>query len=526
VTHLRLSQLVPRSLRRQLTIVLAALAGLVMASSLTAIQALRASAEGTRGLAEERLVRMQEAQDLVRDALLVERGLDELVAADDPERLRTQYAEVLRHLGALDGLVDRLGGAGAGDPAVLELHRASQLFRNTCHVLARLREDELADRAAPAAARVDRSDTLRRFHAELRRQTVAMLASAQLISDHLTAEYRDAVARLAATARASARRVAALLAGSLVLAWLAWRQLLQKRVLDRLQAVSDTLRQGKVSAQVPVRGADEIGEMARAVERFLEDRHRLAEANRELEALSYSVSHDLRAPIRHVDGFVTLLRDRAEPALDDRSRHFLDAIAEAAHRMGTLVDDLLSFLRMRSAEMVIARVELEPLAREVVADLAAQAGDRAVEWIVGELPVIDGDREMLRLALRNLVGNALKFTRPHPRARIEIGSGRTPAEREVVIFVRDDGVGFDAAHADKLFRVFHRLHRVEDFAGTGIGLANVRRIVERHGGRTWAEGAPGRGATVFLAFPRPRSSPGVATSSPPPSPHRRRADLR
>ncbi len=234
-------------------------------------------------------------------------------------------------------------------------------------------------------------------------------------------------------------------------------------------------------------------------------------ANRELEAFAYSVSHDLRAPLRHVDGFLELLGRQVEGALDERSRSYLAAVSGAARRMGELIDDLLSFARMGRAELSRSRVELGPLVEEVKGELAPELENREVCWRIGPLPVVSGDRAMLRAALSNLVANAVKFTRPRHPALIEVGA-LLEVPGETVLFVRDNGVGFDPAYGHKLFGVFQRLHRNDEFEGTGIGLANVRRIVARHGGRTWAEGAVGEGATFFIALPE---APPELLSEPP-----------
>jgi PAS domain S-box-containing protein len=226
----------------------------------------------------------------------------------------------------------------------------------------------------------------------------------------------------------------------------------------------------------------------------------LERANRELEAFAYSVSHDLRAPLRHIDGFVGLLGKHVTETADEDARRYMASIGKAARRMGQLIDDLLSFSRMGQAEIARDRVELAGLVREVISDLAPDAAGRDVRWQVADLPAVIGDRTLLRTVFANLLANALKFTRPRDSAEIEIG-WEDAGQGETVVFVRDNGVGFDPDYADKLFGVFQRLHRAEEFEGTGIGLANVNRIVARHGGRTWATGAVGRGATFYFSLP-------------------------
>jgi PAS domain S-box-containing protein len=227
----------------------------------------------------------------------------------------------------------------------------------------------------------------------------------------------------------------------------------------------------------------------------------LESANKELEAFAYSVSHDLRAPLRHIQGYLELLEKKAGTAPDNQSRHYMDTISDSAKKMGLLIDDLLSFSRMRRQEMAFQRVSLRDLVRDVIGELEPDIAGRTIDWRIGDLPLVDGDTAMLRIALANLVANSLKFTRPRQKAQIEIGwlAGQ---DDDTVIFVSDNGVGFDMTYADKLFGVFQRLHRSDEFEGTGIGLANVRQIINRHGGRTWAEGEIDHGATFYFSLPR------------------------
>jgi len=220
--------------------------------------------------------------------------------------------------------------------------------------------------------------------------------------------------------------------------------------------------------------------------------------NEELEAFSYSVSHDLRAPVRHISGFVDLLRQRSESALDDTSRRHLHTIARAAARMGELIDDLLAFSRMGRTDLMRRRVDLDALVRDLVPEL--DTAER-VQWSVSPLPEVTGDPAMLRVVMANLLSNAVKYSRTRESPRVEV-SAAAGAGGDVVVSVRDNGVGFDMQFADKLFGVFQRLHAAEEFEGTGIGLATVRRVVHRHGGRVWAESALDQGATFHFSLPQ------------------------
>lgn len=227
----------------------------------------------------------------------------------------------------------------------------------------------------------------------------------------------------------------------------------------------------------------------------------LEATNRELDAFSYSVSHDLRAPLRHIQGFVDRLNKSAGPKLDEQAARYLRIISDSARQMGALIDDLLSFSRNGRVELASSAVDLESMARGVIQELQADSPPRNILWKVGHLPAVRGDPILLRQVVVNLLANALKYTRGRDPAVIEIDSvNHNPAEH--VVAVRDNGVGFEMEYAHKLFGVFQRLHRAEDFEGTGIGLANVRRIVLRHGGRVWAEGKPDAGATFYFSLPK------------------------
>jgi PAS domain S-box-containing protein len=227
----------------------------------------------------------------------------------------------------------------------------------------------------------------------------------------------------------------------------------------------------------------------------------LGEANRELEAFAYSVSHDLRAPVRHVIGFSELLRKQASSSLDEKSQRFMKTILESAQRMGTLIDDLLGFSRIGRADTNKTAVDLGQLVREVIAELPPQIGGRDIAWNLGALPACHGDRAMLKIVIVNLISNAVKFSQHRARAEIAIGSTENQ-HNQIEVFVKDNGAGFDMRHADKLFGVFQRLHLSEEFEGTGIGLATVQRIIHRHGGNVRAEGGVDQGATFYFSLPR------------------------
>jgi PAS domain S-box-containing protein len=272
--------------------------------------------------------------------------------------------------------------------------------------------------------------------------------------------------------------------------WLAWAA----RASAPQQLIYATARD--------ITGQKQAQEEIRRLNADLQQRAALLEtANQELEAFSYSVSHDLRAPLRHIDGFVDLLGRKCAAQLDDGGRRYLKIIAEAARQMGSLIDDLLVFSRMGRAELRWQEVDLKSLVHEAVAVFQGELAGRNVEWEVDALPLVQADAAMLRQVLVNLIGNAIKYTQPRNPARIQIGCA-TETPTELVFFVRDNGVGFDMQYVDKLFGVFQRLHRSDEFEGTGIGLANVRRIIHRHGGRTWAEGKIDSGATLFFTLPR------------------------
>ena len=249
-----------------------------------------------------------------------------------------------------------------------------------------------------------------------------------------------------------------------------------------------------------------VGGVLRAAEERAALTGRLERVNKELAAFSYSVSHDLRAPFRHIVGFAEMLRERESERLTDRGKRYLATIIEAAENAGRLVDALLNFSQMGRTSLVPVRFDPGVLVNEVRRALESEVGERRVEWRVAPMPPVHADPAMLRQVFQNLLSNAVKYTRGRDPAIVEIGG--KAAEREFVFHVRDNGVGFEMAYAHKLFGVFQRLHRAEDFEGVGIGLANAQRIIERHGGRIWAEGRPGEGAEFSFSLPCPDGTSG------------------
>lgn len=249
------------------------------------------------------------------------------------------------------------------------------------------------------------------------------------------------------------------------------------------------------------RAQDQLAQLNRELEQRVTERTaQLAAANQELEAFSYSVSHDLRAPLRHIEGFAGLLREHVSGKLDGTAEDFLRRIGASAKRMSRLIEDLLIFSRHGRVELRHEPVPLSELVEEIRARIMGSEPRRAIRWTVRPLPTVWGDAALLHQVFFNLLDNAVKYTRRRDQAEIEIGA-ETGGPGEVTIYVRDNGAGFDPRFQDRLFGVFQRLHSADEFEGTGVGLANVRRIVQRHGGRTWAEGRLGAGATFFLTLP-------------------------
>jgi light-regulated signal transduction histidine kinase (bacteriophytochrome) len=268
------------------------------------------------------------------------------------------------------------------------------------------------------------------------------------------------------------------------------------RMSTRLRASYASLNQKVEEAE---QAAEEIKRLAESLERRVAERTtELAAANRELEAFSYSVSHDLRTPLRSIDGFSQALLEDYGEKLDAPGKEYVARVRTASQRMGQLIDDLLGLSRTTRHKMQVEDVNLTELASVVVAEIKQRQPERQVEFAIAPEVTVKGDGKLLRITLENLLGNAWKFTAKQPQARIEFGV--TQHEGKPAYFVRDNGAGFDMTYADKLFGAFQRLHQANEFEGTGIGLATVQRIIHRHGGKVWAEGAVGQGATFYFTL--------------------------
>lgn len=235
-------------------------------------------------------------------------------------------------------------------------------------------------------------------------------------------------------------------------------------------------------------------------QRVIDRTAQLESANNELEAFCYSVSHDLRAPLRHIDGYVDLLVSRCRDGLTEKGLHYVDTIAASARQMGVLIDDLLQFSRTGRTELHREKMDMNQALNESLTILQECSSGRSIEWVIGDLPFVRGDYALLRQVWANLLGNAVKYTRIRETARIEISA--MEENGEILFAVKDNGVGFDMQYVNKLFGVFQRLHSQEEFEGTGIGLATVQRIINRHGGRVWAEATLNQGATFYFTLPK------------------------
>ena len=322
-----------------------------------------------------------------------------------------------------------------------------------------------------------------------------------------------------APARAYVERMIPLFAVVVLLGAIAawWGSHLISKPLRDVRLAAEALTTGAWDGRVQESGPDEIRSLARSfnsmaeriehaqqhLERQVADRTQALETtNAELESFSYSVSHDLRAPLRAIHGFARILIEDHKAQLDPEAQRLLGVIDQNTRRMGQLIDDLLAFSRLGRQELVASPVDMSELTRKAVDEVQRGEGERTVELKIAPLPPASGDRALLLQVMRNLVQNAFKFTRGKAGARVAIGTQPDGDTGHNVYYVKDNGAGFDERYADKLFGVFQRLHPMEEFEGTGVGLAIVKRVVQRHGGRVWAEGKVDGGATFYFTLPR------------------------
>ena len=249
------------------------------------------------------------------------------------------------------------------------------------------------------------------------------------------------------------------------------------------------------------RSKDEIQKLNQNLEKRVKERTvQLESLNKELEAFSYSVSHDLRAPLFRIDGYIELLKEKIGDSPDKEVKVFLEHITKSSKDMSQLIDDILSFSRLGYQEIHTSTIDMNSLVRDVILEFKPEIKERIIQWNISNLPSIDGDKTLIHQVLTNLFSNALKFTLKKDKAIIDIGT--IFSKKEYIFFIKDNGAGFDMKNASKLFSAFQRLHSKDEFEGTGIGLANVRRIINRHGGRCWAEGKVSEGAIFYFSLPK------------------------
>lgn len=351
-------------------------------------------------------------------------------------------------------------------------------------------------------------DASRRFEAQLLSQLLTYqqgnLADAFRLNDLATKRIIEAQRRVMIVILAGLALIAAIIVGA---SWFLRRGVLAP--IARLQQATRQVAAGKWDYVLDIRGDDEISELSKNFDamtkalresfaQFERSNQELAALNEELKTFSYSVSHDLRGPLRSMDGFSLALLEDYGDKLDEEGKDALERIRAASQRMGYLIDDMLRLSQVTRAELNVTRIDLSEIAREIAESLDREQSGRSLEWAIEAGLSIRADPTLMRIAMQNLLQNAWKFTGKTDRPVIRVGALERDAK--TVYFVADNGVGFDMAHADRLFGAFQRLHHVDDFPGTGIGLAIVQRIIRRHDGKIWAEAKEGEGATFFFSM--------------------------
>jgi signal transduction histidine kinase len=450
-----------------------------------------------------------QANDERRATTAIVRGLTELrlvtleFSLDPHERVLVQWRRVSERL---DGLV-----AGSRFSQVAQEEIRADLFerrRKAKRLFEELAAGAPRNGVLRASAGTPEAVASDRFASQLLSQLVILqqdsLSDAFRLADFANERISSAQARVLLVIVVGLALIGGIKLG---LSWLTHRHVLARIV--QLQKDAKAIEEGTGSPSFAVGGNDEISQLGRsldsmqrslkdAVSKIEESNRELGALNKEIEAFSYSVSHDLRGPLRSMDGFSQALLEDYGDKLDEEGKDNLGRIRAASQRMGHLIDDLLGLSRVTRAELRLDTVNLSEMAAEIAAVLDGSKDSHPVQWRIQEHVTVRADRDLMRIALQNLLDNAWKFTGKTPQAVISVGLREQAGERQV--FVADNGAGFDMAHADKLFGVFQRLHHARDFSGTGIGLAIVQRIVRRHGGRILAEARPGEGATFYFTL--------------------------
>lgn len=547
----------PKSLRSQFILAVAALAILVLAGGVTAVYALHVNTNATRLLVEKRLGQMQDAQDLVRSTLLIEREAYQLATAASVADMRDSYAGILKHLESFDHTIDRLA-ATDDDIDVLDLHQSSQLFRNTVNIVGQLREGALK---AAGASSPNNAESEQQFHTELREQAGQMVETTQAQSDRVTQEYREAMLTLAETSQKNQRWVTVLLSASLLLAWAVAQSFLGKHVLARLELVSESLRKteiGEGGFVVPVRGQDEIGAMARAVEQFQEDRRQLALANAALLVekarqeelirklaqahsqllqseklasigqLAAGVAHEINNPVAFVNSNLGTLQGYVEDlfktlaAYEQSEKEMSPATQKAMRDLKQQID--IVYLREDMSSLLAESMSGLQRVKRIVQDLRnfshVDATDKQwanleagldstlnVVWSAlkdkvevqkeyGAIPEIECIPSQINQVFMNLLINAGQAIEGRGVVTLRTGYDST----HIWVDVQDTGGGIPPENLDRIFDPFFTTKPVG--TGTGLGLSIAYGIVSRHGGRIEVNSEPGKGATFRVLLPR------------------------